>query len=489
MNKEVLLGNILENWSFRPTKGQMIALERMTDFLFSGSGRQVFVLRGYAGTGKTTVVSALVRTLRQHRGKVQLMAPTGRAAKVFSLYSGIPAVTIHKQIYRQKSITDDTVFSLDRNLHENTLFFVDEASMISNEGLAGAQFGTGRLLDDLISYVYGGKGCAMVLIGDAAQLPPVGEVQSPALISRQLASYGLEVYEASLQDVMRQSEKSGILENATRLRMSLPPADSCDPYSVRPFMFCLKGFTDICRIDGSELIEKISWCYSNDGVDETMVLCRSNKRAIMYNNGIRNTILDREDELSRGDNLMVVKNSYYWTEHVMEDSDKYDDYSMNVPPFIANGDIAVVKRVRKIRELYGFRFADVLLDFPDYDEFDMEVTLLLDTLHSEAPALTQEQHEQLFANVMQDYEHIRSKKERMKKLREDIYYNAMQVKYAYAVTCHKAQGGQWKNIFIDQGYMPEENRDADYYRWLYTALTRATGRVYLVNWPKEQIEE
>ena len=489
MNKEVLLGNIIENWSFRPTPGQMTALERMTDFLFSGSGRQVFVLRGYAGTGKTTVVSALVRTLRQHRGKVQLMAPTGRAAKVFSLYSGIPAVTIHKQIYRQKSVADETVFSLDRNLHENTLFLVDEASMISNEGLAGAQFGTGRLLDDLISYVYGGKGCAMVLIGDAAQLPPVGEVLSPALISAQLASYGLEVFEASLEDVMRQSHESGILDNATRLRNSLPAADSYDVYSVKPFHFRLKGFSDICRIDGSELIEKIAACYSRDGADETMVLCRSNRRAILYNNGIRSTILDREDELSRGDRLMIVKNNYYWTEHVMEASDKYDDYSMNVPPFVANGDIAVVRRVRKHRELYGFRFADVLLEFPDYDEFDMEVTLLLDTLHSEAPALTQEQHEQLFAGVMQDYEHIRSRKERMKQLRQDIYYNAVQVKYSYAVTCHKAQGGQWRNVFIDQGYMPEENRDADYYRWLYTALTRASGQVFLVNWPKEQIEE
>jgi exodeoxyribonuclease-5 len=404
------------------------------------------------------------------------MAPTGRAAKVFSNTSGFQACTIHKKIYRQKSLLDADSFQLDRNLHEQTLFLVDEASMISNEGLSGSTFGTGRLLDDLISYVYSGKDCRLLMLGDDAQLPPVGELESPALSAQALSLYGLGVQEFCLENVMRQLQESGILHNATVLREY-----TRDVAMPGGFRFKLDGFKDVVKISGSDLIETLSTCYSRDGIDETMVLCRSNKRAITYNNGIRNTILDREDELCRGDSVMIVKNNYYWTERMIaEEGDSYT----NIPSFIANGDIAVIRRVRRQRELYGFRFEDATLSFPDYDDLEMEVTLLLDTLHSEAPSLTRQESERLFSNVMEDYADIPSRKEKMKKLRENEHFNALQIKYAYAVTCHKAQGGQWKNIFIDQGFVPEDGRDVEYYRWLYTALTRATEWVYLVNWPE-----
>ena len=452
-------------------------MKRLAQFVNNPSPKQVFLLKGYAGTGKTVIISSLVRTLVKHRRRVVLMAPTGRAAKVFSNTSGFPACTIHKKIYRQKSIVDMGSFQLDRNMHEHTVFLVDEASMISNEGLSGSSFGTGRLLDDLVSYVFSGVDCRLLMLGDNAQLPPVGEHESPGLSAQVLSSYGLNVSEFCLENVMRQMHESGILQNATALRdfaRGLGPAGA--------FRFKLEGFKDVIKISGSDLIETLSGCYSRDGIDETMVLCRSNKRANIYNNGIRSQILDREDELNRGDSIMIVKNNYYWTEHLMADegADSYTDF----PSFIANGDIAVIRRVRRERNLYGFRFEDAILSFPDYDDLEMEVTLLLDTLHSESPSLTREESDKLFNNVMEDYADIPSKKKRMENLRENRHFNALQIKYAYAVTCHKAQGGQWKNIFIDQGFIPEDGRDEEYYRWLYTALTRATQTVYLVNWPE-----
>ncbi len=472
-----LFQDIAQEFPFEPTHEQILAINRLASFMSETAPRQVFLLKGYAGTGKTAIVSALVRTLVKHNRRVVLMAPTGRAAKVFSNTSGFPACTIHKKIYRQKSILDVGSFQLDRNLHEHTLFLVDEASMISNEGLSGSMFGTGRLLDDLISYVYAGKDCRLLMLGDQAQLPPVGETDSPGLSAQMLSAYGLNVSEFCLETVMRQMQESGILSNATALR----------EFAVRPdmpgmFRFRLDGFKDVVRISGSDLIEAISGCYSRDGIDETMVLCRSNKRAIIYNNGIRNTILDREDELNRGDSIMIVKNNYYWTERLMTDDDA-DSYS-NIPSFIANGDIAVIRRVRRQREMYGFRFEDAVISLPDYGDLEMDVTLMLDTLHSESPSLTKEESDKLFNSVMEDYEEIPTRKEKMKKLRENPHFNALQIKYAYAVTCHKAQGGQWKNIFIDQGFVPEDGRDEDYYRWLYTAVTRATQTVYLVNWPE-----
>ena len=471
-----LFHDIMANFPFEATPEQTVAINRLAGFVNDRTPRQVFLLKGYAGTGKTSIISSLVRTMIGHHRRVVLMAPTGRAAKVFSNTSGFQACTIHKKIYRQKSLLDADSFQLDRNLHEQTLFLVDEASMISNEGLSGSTFGTGRLLDDLISYVYSGKDCRLLMLGDDAQLPPVGELESPALSAQTLSLYGLGVQEFCLENVMRQLQESGILHNATVLREY-----TRDVAMPGGFRFKLDGFKDVVKISGSDLIETLSTCYSRDGIDETMVLCRSNKRAITYNNGIRNTILDREDELCRGDSVMIVKNNYYWTERMIaEEGDSYT----NIPSFIANGDIAVIRRVRRQRELYGFRFEDATLSFPDYDDLEMEVTLLLDTLHSEAPSLTRQESERLFSNVMEDYADIPSRKEKMKKLRENEHFNALQIKYAYAVTCHKAQGGQWKNIFIDQGFVPEDGRDVEYYRWLYTALTRATQTVYLVNWPE-----
>ncbi|WP_290091712.1 AAA family ATPase, partial [uncultured Bacteroides sp.] len=448
------------------------AVKFLADFLFSRQSDSVFLLKGYAGTGKTSLIGALVKTLDQLQQKCVLLAPTGRAAKVFSHYAQHPAYTIHKKIYRQRNFSNDLDnFSLDDNLHQHTLFIVDEASMIANDGLSGAVFGTGRLLDDLIQYVYSGTGCRLMLIGDTAQLPPVGEEESPALSADRLRGYGMEVYEAQLTEVVRQMHDSGILWNATELRRYISEEDFFTLPSVR-----VEGFPDIRTVSGSELIEVINDCYGQTGMDETIVVCRSNKRANIYNRGIRNTILYREDELNSGDLLMVAKNNYFWTEGCKE------------MDFIANGDIAVVRRVRRTREAYGFRFADVVLAFPDYDDMELEVKLLLDTLHTDTPALPKELNDKLFYSVLEDYADIAVKRERMKKMKADPHYNALQVKYAYAVTCHKAQGGQWKRVFLDQGYMTEDMLTPDYFRWLYTAFTRATEILYLVNWPKEQME-
>ena len=463
---------IKENFHYQPTFEQELAVKSLATFLLSKQNYTIFLLRGFAGTGKTSLVGALVKTMDSLAQKSILLAPTGRAAKVFSLYAGHPAYTIHKKIYRQKSFSNEmTNFSLNDNLNTHTLFIVDESSMISNDGLSGSSFGSGRLLDDLIQFVYSGTGCRLILMGDTAQLPPVGEEESPALSADILKGYGLEVQEIGLTQVVRQLENSGILWNATKLRRYIAEENFLSLPKVR-----LKGFADIRILPGNELIDELNTCYGRDGMDETMVICRSNKRANLYNNGIRNTILDREDELNSGDMLMIAKNNYFWTEKNKEID------------FIANGDIAVVRRVRRTKELYGFRFAEVLLSFPDYNDFELEANLLLDTLHSESPALPKELNDKLFYSVLEDYADITIKKERMKKMKADPYYNALQIKYAYAITCHKAQGGQWKNIFLDQGYITEENIGPDYFRWLYTAFTRATQTLYLVNYPKEQAE-
>lgn len=441
--------------------------------MFSPKTDAIFLLKGYAGTGKTTLISALVKTLDQLKQKCVLLAPTGRAAKVFSHYAGHPAYTIHRKIYRQRTFSNELDnFVMNANLHQHTLFIVDEASMIANEGLSGGMFGTGRLLDDLIHYVYAGQGCRLMLIGDTAQLPPIGEEESPALSASMLEGYGLEVTEHCLTQVVRQEQDSGILYNATSLRQYIAEEEYFSLPRIKA-----DGFPDIRIISGGELIDTINECYDKAGMDETMIICRSNKRANLYNKGIRNTILYREDELNTGDLLMVAKNNYYWGADCKE------------MDFIANGDIAVVRRVRRTHEMYGFRFADVTLCFPDYNDLELDVKILLDTLHSDAPALTREESDRLFQAVQEDYGDITVKRERMKKIKEDTWYNALQVKYAYAVTCHKAQGGQWQRVFVDQGYMTEEMLTPDYYRWLYTAFTRATEVLYLVNWPEEQTEK
>lgn len=462
---------IKENFPYQPTLEQEFALKSLSEFLLAPRNEAVFLLRGYAGTGKTSLVAALVRTLDKLQQKSVLLAPTGRAAKVFSAYAQHPAFTIHKKIYRQQSFSNEmNNFSVNDNLTTHTLYVVDEASMISNEGLSGSMFGTGRLLDDLVQFVYSGQGCRLLLMGDTAQLPPVGEEQSPALFADILKGYGLEVLEADLTQVVRQERQSGILWNATRLRQ-LIAEESC--YSLPKIR--ITGFADIKVLPGNELIDELSSCYDCDGPDETIVICRSNKRANIYNNGIRAQVLWREDELNTGDLLMVAKNNYFWTGKEKE------------MDFIANGETAVVRRMRRTREMYGFRFADVTLSFPDRDDFELEVNLLLDTLHTDAPALPKADNDRLFYAVLEDYSDVSSKRERMKKMKADPYYNALQVKYAYAVTCHKAQGGQWKNVFLDQGYMTDDLLTPDYFRWLYTAFTRATGTLYLVNYPKEQI--
>ena len=449
-------------------------MENLAEFLLSEDDRKAFLLCGYAGTGKTSLISALVRTLEQLERKTVLLAPTGRAAKVFSGYSGKSAHTIHKCIYRQKSILDGNTFTLAENRAQNTLFIVDEASMISNEG--NSIGGTGALLDDLVEFVYSGRGCSLLLLGDTAQLPPVGEQLSPALTESYLRSMFLNVTRMELTQVMRQLDNSGILYNATTLRQSIAAEDT---YSLPQIK--LDGFEDIDNVHGDELIEAIESSYNKAGMDETIILCRSNKRANVYNEGIRRRILYREEELSRGDMLMIVKNNYYWREVL----GKEDKTLLEKLDFIANGDMAEIVRVNGTEEMYGFRFADVTLSLIDYEDCEMDIKILLDTLTSESPSLTREESERLFTAVWEDYPEIRSKRKRMEEVRNNPYYNALQVKYGYAVTCHKAQGGEWKRVFIDQGYISEDMINPDYYRWLYTAFTRASEKLHLVNWKIE----
>lgn len=457
------------NFPFEPTVEQEKIIEKLSEFILSGNDRKVFLLCGYAGTGKTSLISALVRTMEQLERKTVLLAPTGRAAKVFSHHSGKSAHTIHKCIYRQKSIMDSSTFTLAENRMQNTLFIVDEASMISNDAMSG----TGGLLDDLIEFVYSGHGCSMLLLGDTAQLPPVGEYLSPALTESYLRSMFLDVTATQLTQVMRQLGESGILYNATMLRQRIDEEDTYDPPQIT-----LKGFDDICSVHGEELIEAIESCYDKAGVDDTIILCRSNKRANVYNEGIRRRILYREEELCRGEILMIVKNNYFWREEL----GKEDKTLLEKLDFIANGDIAEIIRVNGTEEMYGFRFADVTLSLIDYEDCEIDVKIMLDTLTSESPSLTREENERLFAAVWEDYPEIHSKRKRMEQIRKNPYYNALQVKYGYAITCHKAQGGEWKRVFIDQGYISEDMISPDYYRWLYTAFTRASEKLHLVNW-------
>ena len=432
------------------------------------------ILRGSAGTGKTTLAGAIVRAMVALKQKLVLLAPTGRAAKVFSQNAGHAAYTIHRRIYRQKSAGDLSAFSLNDNLNRDTLFIIDEASMIANQGYGDSAFGSGCLLDDLIQFVYqnSDSNCRMLLIGDKAQLPPVGEDESPALLADVLQGYGMHVYECDLNQVLRQGEESGVLWNATRIRQMITHDEMTQLPKIR-----FAGFSDIQMVPGGELIDALSSSYYRVGVDQTIVVTRSNKRANIYNQGIRNMVLDREEELCGGDQLMIVKNNYFWTEG-----------SKDIP-FLANGDIAVVRRVRNVHELYGFRFAEVTMQFPDYDDYELTATVCLDTLTTEAPALTREQQEQLFNAVMEDYADIPTKPERVKKMKSDRYYNALQIKFAYAVTCHKAQGGQWAHVYLDQGYMTDDMLTPDYIHWLYTAFTRTTEKLFLVNWPQNQVAD
>ena len=477
---------ILQQFGFPPTQEQANALDVFARFLTDRNPQVVMILRGSAGTGKTSLSGAIVRTLQSIRQKVMLLAPTGRAAKVFSLNSGTPAYTIHRRIYREKSFSGvDGQFNLNDNLFTDTLFMVDEASMVANMGLGGMSFGSGCLLDDLVHFVYQGRNDRLMLIGDKAQLPPVGEEESPALNAAMLQGYGLTVYECDLNEVLRQSEQSGILYNATMIRQMITHDDITQLPKIR-----FTGFSDIKPMPGAELIEALADSYHHVGLDDTIVVTRSNKRANIFNQGIRNMVLDREEELSQGDILMIVKNNYYWMEEERKKIKEKDNQvpSNDIPAFLANGDWAKVLKVRRRIDLYGFRFATLLLQFPDYGNYELEATVLLDTLTSEAPALTHEQQEQLFHQIEEDYQDVPLKADRMKAIRQDQFYNALQVKFAYAVTCHKAQGGQWAHVYVDQGYMTDDMLTPDYIHWLYTAFTRATEMLYLVNWPETQIE-
>lgn len=467
-----LAQTILQNLNVEPTKSQVFAIEQLAKFLYGTNPNSIFLLKGYAGTGKTHLLSTLVTTLAEFKIKTVLLAPTGRAAKVLTQYSNKPAYTIHKKIFRQKSTSDiHSKFDLDFNKHANTLFIVDESSMISNESSDQSFFGSGRLLDDLIEYVYNDKNCRLMLVGDTAQLPPVGLSISPALDSHILEMYNKDVITATLTDVVRQKDDSLILKNATLLREMIN-----DQLIKQFFNIELKKRKDVIRLSGEDLIETIGSCYSNYGEEDTIIVTRSNKRANKFNEGIRRTILWREEELSSGDLIMVIKNNYYW---------KTPDKNID---FIANGDIARIVRLKGTEELYGFRFANVTIQLIDYDDAELDCKVMLDTLSIESASLSYEENLKLFHAVQEDYMDIHNKKNRFEKIRENEYFNALQVKFAYAITCHKAQGGQWSSVFLDHGYLTEEMLGVELLRWMYTAFTRPQKKLYLVNFNRQFFE-
>lgn len=468
-----------------------LALERETGFPFTPSQARAAlllshfaatprtdaacILRGYAGTGKTTLIAALVRVMAQAGRPVVLLAPTGRAAKVFASHAGCPAYTIHRVIYRQRTFNGEgTRFELGHNKLQQALFIVDEASMIARGLSPDSLFGSGELVDDLIRYVYSGEGCRLLLTGDTAQLPPVGETESPALRNDVLERYGLVTGSADLTEVVRQQADSSVLAGATLLRRLIAEGFA----GVPPVVANGKG--EVRFLPGDELIEQLIYDYADFGTTGVAVITRSNKRANIYNNGIRARIFDREECLTRGDLVMVVKNNYFWTEQLSATLPQGERLPFD---FIANGDTAEVVAIRNVHEQHGFLFGDATLRFPDYDDFEMACRVLLTTLQSESPSLTREESNRLYESVLLDYAHISLKADRMKALRADAYYNALQLKFAYAFTCHKAQGGQWARVYVDQGYVPPEEAGTPYLRWLYTAFTRTTERLYLVNFP------
>ncbi|HEX2920899.1 MAG TPA: AAA family ATPase [Bacteroidales bacterium] len=464
MHDTIIYNQLCKNLGITPTDDQSVAIKKLSDYISRDGNDSIFLMTGYAGTGKTSIISSLVRTLDVLRMKSVLLAPTGRAAKVLSTYSDRQAFTIHKKIYRQKSSKDGLgSFTLNRNIARDTFFIVDEASMISNEPAESSIFGSGKLLDDLVEFVYSGTDCRLILVGDTAQLPPVGSPLSPALDSAALAEYGFGLITCELKQVVRQNETSGVLMNATEIRKKVADNDLS-----KPEIQC-QGFADIIRISGEDLIDELSSAYGKCGTEGTMIIVNSNKQANKYNQGIRNRIFFREEEISAGDLLMIVKNNY----SILEEGEEGTD-------FIANGDIAEVRRIRKYEERYGLRFADMLLYFPDY-ELEIEAKVMLDILHLDTPALPADKSREFFNSVLQDYVNIKSRKKQYEAVREDDYFNALQVKFSYAVTCHKAQGGQWERVFIDQGMFNRNEVTIEYLRWFYTALTRSTDKVYLVN--------
>ena len=472
MQSITIATQIYEKLSVQPTENQKKIIESFSNYLSEDNSSTFFILNGYAGTGKTTLIAAIVSALKSLGIKTILLAPTGRAAKVLSQYSGEKALTIHKRIYReQTNAAYESKFSLNINRESEALFIVDEASMLSSGTNADKTiFGSGSLLDDLIQYVRSGKRCRLMLVGDSAQLPPVGDDYSPALSPVEFLPFGEVVYQ-TMDEVVRQEQSSGILFNATLVRCMLEN-------SIFEIPHLDMQYNDIEAVNGGEFLEKLQECYDKYGRDQTIVITRSNKRANRYNEGIRRNILFAEEEIESGDMLMVVKNNYHYTERI-------EDCPMS---FVANGDIARLKRIRRFEELYGFRYANAVLEFGDYDNTEIECKVLLDTINSESPSLTYEQSQQLFYEVEKDYADIKSKIKRFKEIRENEYFNALQVKFSYAVTCHKAQGGQWSAVFIDRFLFGDEPMTKDMLRWLYTALTRATERVFLVNFDEKFFE-
>lgn len=464
MLEQFIKNRIIASLSFMPNEGQNALLDKLSRFIISPVERKAFILLGYAGTGKTSMMAALVQAYKELQQKVVLLAPTGRAAKVLSRYAHAPAYTIHKFIYRQKKLGEE-VFSLNDNLYKNTLFIVDESSMIS--GIRDNQtFGSGILLDDLVKYVYSGDGCSLLLLGDNAQLPPIGTELSPALREEYMAKYSLNITTHTLTEVARQALDSGILSNATTLRhVALNPRNSAG----KDMWGYLQQSADLEMISGSDFIEKIEESYRDIGAEQTIILTRTNKRTNIYNQGIRARILWREEEIENGDRLMVSKNNYFWTE-------KYENL-----PFLANGDMLEISRLRNIREMYGFHFADAQLRALDYD-WEIDAVIWLDTLHSDSPEMNNGLHRELFGRIAEDYPELaHNRKKLIETIYQSPYYNALQVRFAYAVTGHKSQGGQWKHVYIDpyKGGELHANEEG-FYRWLYTAVTRASEKVYFI---------
>lgn len=457
--------NLIEqNFGNVPTNQQMEVFTLLDKFLPLADNNECFILKGYAGTGKTTIISALVKILPQLKLRSVLLAPTGRAAKVVSNYSGRKAFTIHKKIYRKKVASSPEMnFVLSENILENTLFIIDEASMISDQT---HDYSRKSLLHDLISYVYNGKNCKLMLVGDTAQLPPVGSALSLALDKEFIANqFQLQVFSYELSDVVRQEKESGILFNATQLRELIRKGEEVFP------KFSIRAYKDIFRMSGERLVEGLNYAYDKYGMENTIVICRSNKNANAYNQNIRNRILYREEEISGGDHIMIVRNNYFWL-----------NAENSVSDFIANGDIARIRKVRRVEEQYGFRFAELVLDLIDYPDMEsLTCKVMLDTLYSETPSLSAADNKRFYEAVLQDYIHIENKKLRMEELKKNPYYNALQIKFAFAVTCHKAQGGQWPAVFIDQGYLSDEMLNTEFLRWLYTGVTRSNKELFLVN--------
>lgn len=464
---------ITQFFEHAPTVDQSRLIDELERFMKLKESHPLFLLKGYAGTGKTTVLGAFVKTLTHFKVKSRLLAPTGRAAKVLSARSSKEAFTIHKQIYRRNSKVDEfSGMMLAPNLHTNTVFIVDEASMIGDHSLlTDGSVSNRNLLDDLFEYVFSGKNCRLILLGDEGQLPPVGCDYSPALDANFLKNnyFALNITEFSLTEVLRQANESGILANATELR-SLDDDDHPQ--------FQTKGYADFVRLPGDEFQDALEAAYSFSGAEETIIITRSNKRANAYNNQIRSRLLWYEEALCAGDCLMVVKNNYYW----IDDQSKMG--------FIANGEALKVLRVKKVEELYGFEFARVIVKFSDYDELaELEVLVFMEALQVEAPSISRARMKELFFAIEQDYQHERNKKKRFELILKNPYFNALQVKYAYAITCHKSQGGQWEQVFIDQGYIEPESINKEYHRWLYTAVTRATEKLYLVNFTEDFFQD